>query len=443
MDKSTITSLPLDMLSSILWMAGSVYFIQATCSRVCRTFYRAGATSPSRILFSKRLTLDLLKISEEEHAALTPNGLAVVLARMPFIEHVRFAQTNFTSLEAMLLELAHSPATANIRSLDISFCDSIEAACIEEVLPCFPNMEALSFESTNVVEEFMSGDLDQLFSPLKILNLSYMRFESQRVKTLAKGATNLIWLDLSENVLSEDLVVEFLQRAPNLIYISLDGQGNKDTVIDSLTATSRHVQHLSVNFCEEFTAETCTHLQQLVELRSLRLKKAYSIPAGAMMELFLSKSLESLTRIDLTECALLSDQAVCELALACPHLTHVVLAWCTSLDHGLAAFINCINLSFLDLTGLKQLSNETISVLLSIDALPKLSFLSLKQCNIINDGLMLQHKQARPNLTIIDYYGQKLGEEEDISDIDLGFFATDILDYIPNIFDDKIYKYFT
>eukprot|EP00043_Microstomoeca_roanoka_P020461 m.249775 g.249775 ORF g.249775 m.249775 type:complete len:268 (-) comp17169_c1_seq3:6061-6864(-) len=252
----------------------------------------------------------------------------------------------------------------------------------------------------------------------------------------AATAHDLLYLNLTGSyMLAPEAIVALVKRSPNLDFLALDLQPHEDELVSAVATHVKHVRYLNLSFCENLTSVSTKALQSLRHLQWLRLHKGFGLRAESFISLCHSGALSNLTRLDVTEWYHLNNAAVEAIAAACPSLTHAIFAWCTEIDTGLMALVGCNNLQVLDLTGVKKLSNETITTLLDESALPDLEMLSLKQCNYVHDGAVLQLKASRPKLVVIDYWGQELGGN--LSE-DFGFFNCDIFEDVPSIFSPQI-----
>ncbi|EGD79401.1 hypothetical protein PTSG_09812 [Salpingoeca rosetta] len=241
-----------------------------------------------------------------------------------------------------------------------------------------------TLESTSVAGEFSSSDVAHLFASLQMADFSYMRFESVRLAEFAAAATQLRYLDLDENMVDEATAIAFASGCPNLTFVSLDGQGQGDALVAALANNCPHVRYLCIRFCDEMTDNAFKSLQQLRNLEWLCMKKAFDVSPQAVMDFFSSGAAQHLTRIDLTECNNLSNEDTCTLTMLC-----------------------------------------------------------LKQCNLIDDRMVYEYNKARPELTIIEYFGQRLmsASEEQMFEDNLGYFTMSIFEDFPDMFSDDALPY--
>lgn len=84
------------------------------------------------------------------------------------------------------------------------------------------------------------------------------------------------------------------------------------------------------------------------------------------------------------------------------------LSWCWEVtDEGLAQIVcGCRRMRKLTLVGMHSLTGEPLKE--TVDKLPQLKYLDLRNCNSIKDNIIRDVVKQCVSLTVWDYYGQLL-----------------------------------
>lgn len=93
----------------------------------------------------------------------------------------------------------------------------------------------------------------------------------------------------------------------------------------------------------------------------------------------------------------------------CPNLERYSSSWCPHVSSpGVGALLaSCTRLSRLNLTGLKKLTDEAFSSLLTSET-TTISLLNLEMCDFVSDSLLLRLKVRHPSVTIFNYYKDEI-----------------------------------
>ena len=93
----------------------------------------------------------------------------------------------------------------------------------------------------------------------------------------------------------------------------------------------------------------------------------------------------------------------------CPNLERYSSSWCPHVSSpGIAALLaSCLRLSRLNLTGLKKLTDEAFTSLLTSET-TSVTLLNLEMCDFVTDSLLLRLKVRHPYVTIYNYYKDEI-----------------------------------
>lgn len=211
--------------------------------------------------------------------------------------------------------------------------------------------------------------------------------------------------------LTDTGVQGILGKCPDLRSLTLDGDQLTDKTSLFISKNLQGLEHLNISYCDHLTDDTLYSFRELKALETLYLKKGPNFSNEALESLFEHLSCKreyGLRSLSLIECHGLTDSGLKKLARRFPHLVHLDLSWCWKLtDDGLESIaVHCHGIRTLKLVGLK----EARCVPLLSTSLLKLQFLELVQTDLVDDDKLQALKRARPWITIVDYYGEEVGE---------------------------------
>ncbi|KAF7729417.1 hypothetical protein EC973_004396 [Apophysomyces ossiformis] len=150
----------------------------------------------------------------------------------------------------------------------------------------------------------------------------------------------------------------------------------------------RGLRYLKLNGCPQLDEATMAILGQLPCLSHLCLAYCTSLTDNGLLE-FLQSSSSPLTHLNLSSCSRLTDASLRHLALHCKHLSHLELAGCILLtDQGFCYLaLRLRTLVNLDLEDLQQITGATVKALANNQ--PHLDRLCLSNCTQIGDDAII------------------------------------------------------
>ncbi|KAG0170874.1 hypothetical protein DFQ28_002168 [Apophysomyces sp. BC1034] len=164
---------------------------------------------------------------------------------------------------------------------------------------------------------------------------------------------------------------------------NISGQG-----VQAVAQGCQALQYLKLNGCPQLDETTMATIGQLPFLSHLCLAYCTSLTDGGLLEFFQSSS-GPLTHLNLSSCTRLTDASLRHIALHCKRLSHLELAGCVLLtDQGfcylaprLRTFVN------LDLEDLQQITGITVKAL--ANSQPQLRRLCVSNCTQIADDAVI------------------------------------------------------
>ncbi|XP_022079621.1 F-box/LRR-repeat protein 20-like [Acanthaster planci] len=363
-----------------------------TVAPVCRDWYDC---SRSPVLWT---CLDL-----SDHRDVSHKQLCAVLGRASLLKSLSLRGREELSLGEMQA-LASCPL---LTDLNLGFCDNVNGRVLDEIIRCCLHLEVINMEGCERIDDDVASQFPSL-PHLKALNLSHCtKMTDDGVMAISKGCRLLEELNVDGIPWITDRAVDVLasQRAQTLRAIYLDGAELTDVSIRSLMGCPL-LHTLSLSFCEQLTDKALSMLEMLDHLSHLRLKRGVEFSEEALHRFFECGRVDQLTILDLSECSELMDKGVTSIARRCRQLRRLALCWCWNIsDAGIKEIVdNCSQLRHLDIVGLDKVKGQCLSRI--PESLPQLTFLDLRQCNLINDNMLIDLVKVRPHLLIFNYYGE-------------------------------------
>ncbi|XP_046582063.1 F-box/LRR-repeat protein 2-like isoform X1 [Haliotis rubra] len=295
----------------------------------------------------------------------------------------------------------------HLTELDLGLCDSINIHVIQCIVKFCPLMKNINVEGCSKID-FECVKLLASLRHLSHLNLSHCRLENDSILLLAYSIDSIVSFNVDGvSWITDDGVVPLCERhKSSLKHLELDGEELTDRSM-SAVAKCQSLVTLNVSFCDLLTDASLEYLKELTKLRKLRLRKGLEFSEEAVEKFFKHGHLHSVTDLDMSECAGMKDISLLSLTACCgSSLIELALQWCWYItDIGLASIVECCsNLERLDLTGLHRLSGECLDRV--PDDMVHLRFLDLRNCNNMNDKLICEMIRSKPDLQVMNYYGE-------------------------------------
>lgn len=393
-------SLP-DLMPDELWLHVFSYLTPAELSigaaMVCRRWHRI--CTDAALWTSLELAFS---------SSIAPHQLCYVASRAPLL-HELSLQGRAPLLPAELHIVGRlCPA---LRELDVGFCN-VGAAEMRAMAECggYRRLRSLNVEGSGSV----SMDFVQLLCRLPelgALNLSHCQvITDAEMVYLARHLSALTELNIDGvSFITDEAIKELvLCHGTRLTSLDLDGAELTDESVQLVAAACRSLTRLRVSFCEQLTDVSLQSIQSLVDLRSLSLRKGQQFSTAALAKMFGSQfQLNQLSSLDLSECTGVDDGVLKNLCDSChQRLFELRLCWCWEVSEvGLEAVVTkCSGLRILDLLGIDKITGSCLQALPA--SLPHLMLLDLRQCNRIQDDIVLGVVRRNPGIKVYDYYGE-------------------------------------
>ena len=200
-----------------------------------------------------------------------------------------------------------------------------------------------------------------------------------------------------------------------LLYVQRHGHGLEDLGIDGEYYSSEEVCNL-LKFCpklNKFAIEFANDMNSQLtydilkpDWKYLKIRRALNIPKLSFQALF-ECSLSELAYLNLAECTYVDDSICTLISKNCPNLSSFILTWCSEVsDFGIFDIVlSCKSISFLDLTGLKEITDKSFP-LVPLPIYSSLQTMILEKCNKISDEHLWKLSELHPSIKIKNYYGE-------------------------------------
>ncbi|XP_071477856.1 uncharacterized protein [Diadema antillarum] len=335
-----------------------------------------------------------------------PEVMRAVLRRCPLLQSVTFHGRDEVSASEIQALVEYCPG---VREIDLGFVSSVHDAMFSTLISGCPMLTSINVEGCDQITDSLISRLI-LLPRLKTLNLSHCtKLTDEAVFEIAKFFDHLEELDINGIPWITDRAVEMLtqERQATLRCLRLDGAELTDVSVHQAMQCP-NLSEFEVFFCEQLTDDTLQSLRDWGNPVHLLFHKGKEFTESALASLFLSPHLSGLTFLDLSECSELKDQGLINIAHRCPYLKHLAVEWCWFItDVGLVEVLdNCRYLEHLDLLGLHAILGHCLADIPT--KLPQLTYLDLRQCNRITDAMLVKMVHDKPDLLIVNYYGEEV-----------------------------------
>lgn len=299
--------------------------------------------------------------------------------------------------------------TPHLKHLDLGFCPSINDTMLSIIVQNCPSLESINIEANTNLKTGSVQILSRC-KHLKSMNFSHCFIENGDVYNLAKNLEQITCCNIDGiSWISNEPVIYLVQKHhKTLKELAIDGAEITDELYKSLS-TCTNLTSFESSFCELLTDSSLAYMENLKNLKNLRLRKGTEFSTSGLLSLFSSPAVIQLTSLDLSECTGFEDSCVLQMAKSCGKtLKHLSLCWCWHItDLGATSIVDhCSKMVHLDLTGIDKMTGDCFGRIAT--EMIQLKLLDLKQCNRIKDELLESVVREKRDLTVINYYGEEL-----------------------------------
>ncbi|KAK3610121.1 hypothetical protein CHS0354_039901 [Potamilus streckersoni] len=333
------------------------------------------------------------------NASISSVDLCWILRRTPHLKSLVIPGRTSSLGEVCVI----SESCKELEHLNIGFWTNLSGSFLKCFLQNCLNLQSLNIEGCGNIQDSNCVKVLAAFKKLHMLNVSHCTLLDKELEYLAKKLNCITSLNIDGIPWITGIGIKKLLQLhkDNLVDLYLDGAEMTDQDME-LVLKCPKLQTLTISFCDLLTDLTLQHLQNIQYgcLGKLMLRKGLNFSDQALRDMFLTSSLSKLYHLDLSECSQLRDDGLLQIGKCCgKSLHHLALCWCWAItDTGLIHIVDhCGNLEYLDLLGI----DKVIGICLHRipDEMPRLTYLNLRQCNKIDDDLIVEIIRQKPDLT--------------------------------------------
>ncbi|KAI5804372.1 hypothetical protein EDC01DRAFT_416780 [Geopyxis carbonaria] len=317
--------------------------------------------------------------------------VAALLSESSFFAYpqlIRRLNLNFISDKVNDGSMKPLTRCTRLERLTLTNCSRLTDSPLMEILRCNPRIQALDLSQLENITDLSMRVVAEHCPRLQGLNIAG-----------CKNVTDLSMIPLSEN-----------RRMLRRLKLN-DCNQLTDASVLALAENCPQLLEIDLHRCHQITDESVIHLfSNLKHLRELRLAYCELLTDGAFLQLPPNKTYETLRILDLTDCGLLTDDAVEKIVKMAPRLRNLILAKCRHItdravhsitklgknlhnlhlghcshitDRAVRALVqSCTRLRYIDLACCLRLTDASVCQLAQ---LPKLRRIGLVKCNNITD----------------------------------------------------------
>ena len=248
-----------------------------------------------------------------------------------FIRRLNFLFLGADLTDALFCRLAQCD---RLERLTLVNCHAISDDALSRVLPCLPNLVAIDLTGVTKTSDTVIAGLAAASKRLQGINLSGCKNVTDvGVLALATNCPLLRRVKLSGLEHVTDAPVSALAKAcPLLLEIDLNNcKRITDISVRDLWTYSTHMREMRLSQCTELT--DAAFPAPLRNDNLPRTNNPFPLPrlTEELSPLVLSRPLDHLRMLDLTSCALITDDAVDGIISHAPKIRNLVLSKCTQL----------------------------------------------------------------------------------------------------------------
>jgi Leucine Rich repeat len=260
---------------------------------------------------------------------------------------------------------------AKLTSISVTI-DDISEECIDALSLGCPGLQVVRFICCYGLSDTCVQMLSQRCGGLSSVDLSECgRITDAAVFSLASGCPGLTYLNLCDcHQVSDAGIIEISKRCPDLLHLDIsNGYHNTkftDLSLSSLGERCRKLKSINIGYCVEISDHGFSELANCTQIDTLEMGGCTDISESAICQFLELHPL--LKRIDLWECAHVTDKTLEALATHCPMVVHVGIVSCNDVtDVGISSLAaGCRQLNFLDPDGCPNITLQCLERLVEM-----------------------------------------------------------------------------
>ena len=258
---------------------------------------------------------------------------------------------------------------------------------------------------------------------LKKLKLNNIKFIGAEFINLIQS--NLEYLDIREcmEFKIQDFAKYLIQDKSYLKTLKLDGENSNNMQLLNIIPNLDNLKELNISYCENLEDSEDSFLDMISVISNkftkLILRKLRKITQECFIKFFSFSNFENLEKLDFYDAPKLNDKAIVNISLI-KKLKYLDISWCEGVSNETVKkiIINCNFISKICLQGCKNLDDNLFNDVFFYENndelkqhLKRIYFIDLTKCDYVSDEVINNIYDKYPNLTIINYYGRDLRDE--------------------------------
>ena len=255
---------------------------------------------------------------------------------------------------------------------------------------------------------------------LKKLKLNNIKFIGAEFINLIQS--NLEYLDIREcmEFKIQDFAKYLIQDKSYLETLKLDGENSNNMQLLNIIPNLDNLKELNISYCENLEDSFLDMISVISnKFTKLILRKLRKITQECFIKFFSFSNFENLEKLDFYDAPKLNDKAIVNISLI-KKLKYLDISWCEGVSNETVKkiIINCNFISKICLQGCKNLDDNLFNDVFFYENndelkqhLKRIYFIDLTKCDYVSDEVINNIYDKYPNLTIINYYGRDLRDE--------------------------------
>ena len=359
------------------------------CEKVCKHWYSILLSSNSSSLYK---SLDLEKRNIEISSSWIIKKITT--------HKTKTLNLSGTNISSSTIKKILKEKTNSIENLNLSF----------QIIPLenYFTMNLFSLKSIVLNDaKLKDNNLEFLLSlpNLSKLNINYNSLLTGRPFLHTEKPLESLWFEGCEHIEYHYIYAYVKKYGDALIELGIDGEYFYCNDVCSILSFAPNLKKFAIEYANEMDSNIEEYLIK-EKWEYIKIRRALAIPQRTFANIF-SFQQEKLVYLNLAECSYIDDQICCLIAENCRNIRSFVLTWCCDVsDVGILQIVlNCCWINFLDLTGLKDIT-ELSFPLNEIPVYNNLRTIILEKCNKITDNHLWNLSALYPKLMIKNYYGE-------------------------------------
>jgi hypothetical protein len=216
----------------------------------------------------------------------------------------------------------------------------------------------------------------------------------------------------------EDFSNYLLKVKDTLKVLKLDGENSNLNHLINIIPNIDSLTELTISYCENLNDNFLEMIMIISQkFKKLTLRKLRNISSKCFENFFKNSLLYNLEKIDFYDAPKLNDKSVSYLSKY-SNLKYIDISWSDNVKNEsiIKIFLNCKKLEKIYLQGCKSIDDEIFEKCFigkkNINKFDNLKLIDLTKCDLVSDNIILDVYNEFPWISIINYYGRDLRDDD-------------------------------